>query len=189
MVTLVLAGFELGTVLQGQEHADMSTRRVAMMFAECSLVTLAVNGALFLTGMLEKISAQALVGLGLVLATAGLTVMAWHQAEGWLYFGISLTSGGTGLVLPVIAYLAAGMSRHRLGSTMGLLAAAAGLGQTLGSSSGGWIFGALGQGGFGLLSVPLVVMFLLLLVRPGWWSAVKSLESPRGSAHLAPDGP
>lgn len=69
----------------------------------------------------------------------------------------------------MIAYLAAGESRQKLGATMGTLASAAGLGQTLGSSLGGWLFGVLAQGSFNLLIVPLVVMLVLLVARPGWW--------------------
>lgn len=59
-VALVLAAFELGIVLQGQEHTALSSLQIAMMFAECSLVMLAVNAVLFLTGLLEKISARTL---------------------------------------------------------------------------------------------------------------------------------
>ena len=174
---LVLAGFELGIVLQGQQHAEMSPRQVAMMFAECSLVMLVVNGLLFASGLLEKISPRALVAAGLFLAMSGLAVMAWHTAVAWLYLGIGLTSAGTGLVLPVIAYLAAGVSRQKLGATMGALTAAAGLGQTIGSSLGGWLFGSLSQVGFGLLIVPLAATQALLFTRPGWW-----LVAPGASA-------
>lgn len=165
---LVLAGFELGIVLQGLQHAGMTTRQVALMFAGCSLAMLAVNAALFFTGLLEKVAPRTLIGVGLVLASAGLAVMAWHNAESWLYLGISLASAGTGLVLPVIAYLAAGVPPRKLGFTMGALAAAAGLGQNLGSSLAGVAFGASGQDTFGLLILPLVGMLMLLLARPHW---------------------
>ena len=178
VVTMVLAGFELGIVLQGQQHTEMSSRQVAMMFAECSLAMLIVNGLLFLSGLLEKISSRVLIAAGLLLAMSGLAVMAWHTAEAWLYLGIGLTSAGTGLVLPVIAYLAAGVSRQKLGTTMGALAAAAGLGQTLGSSLGGWLFGGLAQGSFGLLIVPLVGMLVLLAARPGWWLLIPGTSKP-----------
>ena len=178
VVTMVLAGFELGIVLQGQQHADMSSRQVAMMFAECSLAMLIVNAFLFLSGMLEKISSRTLIAAGLLLAMSGLAVMAWHSAESWLYVGIALTSAGTGLVLPVVAYLAAGVSRHKLGTTMGALAAAAGLGQTVGSSLGGWLFGVLAQGSFGTLIVPLVMLLALLLARPGWWAGTAGTPTP-----------
>jgi len=167
-VTFVLAGFELGIVLQGQEHADVSSRQVAMMFAECSLVMLGINAMLFFTALLEKAAANKLMGVGLILAIVGLAVLAGHRAETWVYWGISLTSGGTGLVLPVIAYLAAGTSPQHLGTTMGGLAAAAGLGQTLGSAIGGWLFGAAGQWAFGWLILPLIAVVLVLLARPGW---------------------
>ena len=178
IVMLVLAGFELGIVLQGQQHAEMSPRQVAMMFAECSLVMLVVNALLFLSALLEKISSRTLIATGLLLAMSGLAVMAWHSAEAWLYLGIGLTSAGTGLVLPVIAYQAAGESRQKLGATMGALAAAAGLGQTLGSSLGGWLFGWLAQVGFGLLIVPLAAMLALLFAQPGWWSVTPGSGKP-----------
>ncbi len=185
VVTMVLAGFELGIVLQGQQHADMSSRRVAMMFAECSLAMLIVNAFLFLSGMLEKISSRTLIAAGLLLAMSGLAVMAWHSAESWLYVGIALTSAGTGLVLPVVAYLAAGVSRHKLGATMGALAAAAGLGQTVGSSLGGWLFGVLAQGSFGTLMVPLVMLLALLLARPGWWAGTAGTPTPHSNRQPA----
>ena len=177
LVTMVLAGFELGIVLQAQQHSAMSSREVAVMFAECSLVMLIVNGLLFLTGLLDKISSRILIAVGLLLATSGLAVMAWHSIEAWLYLGIGLTSAGIGLVLPVIAYLAAGATRQKLGATMGALAAAGSLGQTLGSSLGGWLFGLPAQGSFGVLMIPLMGMLVLLLARPELLPTKKGQEN------------
>ena len=171
-VMFVLAGFELGIVLQGQQHINLSSREVALMFAECSLVMLGINTVLFFTSLLEKTSARSIMSAGLILAMAGLAVLAQHRSEAWMYLGVSLTAAGTGLVLPVISYLAAGTSRQKLGSTMGGLAAAAGFGQMIGSAAGGWLFGALAQRSFGWLNLPLVVMLILLVARPGCWSAI-----------------
>ena len=181
-VMFVLATFELGIVLQGQQHTGLSSREVALMFAECSLVMLGINALLFFTSLLEKTSARSLMSAGLILAMAGLAVLAQHRAEAWMYLGVSLTAAGTGLLLPVISYLAAGTSRHKLGVTMGGLAAAAGLGQTLGSVTGGWLFGTLAQRSFGWLTLPLVAMLILLVARPGWWSASPSELAHRPSA-------
>ena len=167
----VLSGFELGIVLQGKLHADVSTREVALMFAECSLVMLGVNAILFFTSLLDKVSPRLVIAAGSLTGMAGLALMAIHRSNEWMYIGISLTSAGTGLVLPVIAFLAAGASRRSLGATMGGLAAAAGLGQTLGSAAGGWLFGALAQAAFGWLMLPLGLTLILLLVRPRWWTA------------------
>ena len=171
-VAFVLAAFELGIVLQGQTHAGVSSRQIAMMFAECSLVMLGVNAVLFVTGLLERISARTLMSAGLILGMTGLAVLAAHSADAWLYVGIGFTAAGTGLVLPVIAYLAAGASQHTLGATMGGLAAAAGLGQTLGSLVGGWLFGAVSRQSFAWLTLPFAALLVALILRPRSWSVI-----------------
>lgn len=184
MVMFVLAGFELGIVLQGQQSSAQSSRQAAIMLAECSLVMLLVNAMLFITSLLEKISARILIDAGLLLAIIGLTVLAADRSDAWMYLGVSLTSAGTGLVLPVIAYLAASASPQKLGVVMGGLAAASGLGQTLGSAAGGWLFGAQAHLSFGWLTLPLVLMLVLLLTRPRSWSvnggALATRQQPIG---------
>ena len=170
VVMFVLAGFELGILLQGQQHPGVSAQEVSIMFAECSLVMLGVNALLFFTGLLEKVPARKLMSAGLILAMLGLAVLTQHRTDAWMYVGISLTAAGIGLVLPIIAYLAAGASPHKLGVAMGGLAAAAGIGQTLGSSVGGWLFSAIEQRSFGWLAAPLMALLMLLLLRPRWWS-------------------
>ena len=167
-VMFVLAGFELGIVLLGQQ-AGQSSRQAAIMLAECSLVMLAVNALLFVTSLLEKVQARILIAAGLLLAVLGLAVLAVDQSDAWMYLGVSLTAAGTGLVMPVIAYLAAGAAPQRLGVVMGSLTAAGGLGQTLGSAAGGWLFGSLAHRSFGWLALPLVLMLgLLWWLRPPW---------------------
>ena len=81
--------------------------------------------------------------------------------------------------MPVIAYLAAGASLQKLGVVMGGLAAASGLGQTLGSAAGGWLFGALAHLSFGWLTLPLILMAGLVVVRPRWWSVVRAVPTAR----------
>ena len=181
-VMFVLAGFELGIVLQGQlgqATTGQSARQAALMLAQCSLVMLAVNALLFVTSLLEKISARILIGAGLLLAVLGLAVLAADRSDAWMYLGVSLTAAGTGLVLPVIAYQAAGASPHKLGFVMGSLAAAAGFGQTIGSAAGGWLFGEFAHRSFGWLTLPLAVMLALVLARPRWWSVIAVASTMR----------
>jgi len=168
-VMFVLAGFELGIVLQGQQHPTLSSREISLMFAECSLVMLGVNALLFFTGLLERATGRGVMAAGLVLAIAGLAMLAQHRSDTWMYVGVSFTAAGTGLVLPTISYLAAGASRRRLGTTMGGLAAAAGFGQTLGSAAAGWLFGVVAQLSFAWLALPLLATLGTLIVRPAWW--------------------
>lgn len=171
IVMFVLSGFELGIVLQGQQHAGLSSQDVAWMFAECSIAMLLVNALLLFTSLLERVAPRILATVGLVLAVGGLLVLGQHRLQPWIYVGIGMMAAGTGLVLPVVSYLAAGASRRTLGATMGGLAAAAGLGQTLGSLTGGWVFGAVGQASFNWLSIPLGALLAILIARPGWWLA------------------
>lgn len=178
-VTFVLAAFELGIVLQGQLHVGTSPREVAMMFAECALAMLTVNMTLFFTALLDKVPARRVVVTGLTLAIGGLVILALHHSNALMYAGISLTAIGTGLILPVIAYRAAGLSPARLGTAMGGVAAAAGLGQTLGAAAGGWLFGAIAQTSFAWLAAPLVGIFVTVLARPSWGAAVPDGSRPR----------
>lgn len=186
-VMFVLAGFELGVVLQGQQHADLSSRDVAWMFAECSIAMLLVNAILFFTSLLERAAPRVLAGAGLILAIGGLVVLGQHETRQWIYVGIGMMAAGTGFVLPVVAFLAAGAAPRTLGITMGGLAAAAGLGQTLGSSAGGWLFGSIGQQSFSWLIGPLALVLLLLVVRPSWWSAAVPVSHNRVVLRKATD--
>ena len=176
-VNLALSGFELGIVLQGRQHAALSTQQVAMMFAECALVMLGVNALLFFTGLLDKTPPRHLIAAGSLLGTTGLAALALHQTNEWMYIGVSLTSAGTGLVLPVISFLAAGASPRSLGATMGALAVAGALGQTLGSAAAGWLFGAVERLSFAWLALPLLLTVIALLLRPSWWRAAAPLPA------------
>lgn len=180
VVMFVLSGFEVGIVLQGQQHPALSSQEISLMFAECSLVMLGVNALLFFTGLLERAAGRGVMASGLVLAIAGLAMLAQHRSDAWMYVGVSFTAAGTGLVLPTISYLAAGASRRRLGATMGGLAAAAAFGQTLGSAAAGWLFGAVAQLSFAWLALPLLATLGTLIARPGWWSTEALLPRPSG---------
>jgi MFS family permease len=184
-VNLVLSGFEIGIVLQGRQHSELSTQQVALMFAECSLVMLAINALLFFTALLDKVSPRLVVAVGSLLAMGGLTVLALHQTNEWMYIGVSLTSAGTGLVLPVITFLSAGASHQKLGATMGGLAAAGALGQVLGSAAGGWLFGAVARLSFAWLALPLLAILILLLLRSSWWQA--AAKAPEAALSPTPN--
>ncbi len=174
-IMFVLSGFEIGIVLHGGQEANLSTQEVAMMFALCSLVMLGVNALLFFTALLDKVAPRLVMAIGSIIGMSGLALLALQQSTAAMYLGVSLTSAGTGLVIPVIAFLAAGASQRSLGVTMGGLAAATALGQTLGSATSGWLFGAMVQRGFAWLSLPLLATLILLLSRPAWWTAPAAL--------------
>ena len=78
---------------------------------------------------------------------------------------------GADLVLAVVGLVVLTFDRSDAWMYLGVSLPAAGLGQTLGSAAGGWLFGALAHRSDGLLPLPLLVMLGLLLARPRWWSA------------------
>lgn len=90
------------------------------------------------------------------------------------------------MVLPVIAYLAAGASPKKLGVAMDGLAAASGIGQKLGSFVSGWLFSAIEQRSFGWLAAPLMATLLLLLLRPRWWSVIAEDSAATSIAQALP---
>lgn len=182
-VNFVLAAFELGIVLQGKRYAELSTQGVAMMFAECALVMLGINAVLFFTALLGKVSSRLVLAVGSLIGLSGLVLLALQGSPTWMYVGVSITAAGTGLVLPVISFLAAGAAHRKLGATMGGLAAASASGQTLGSAAGGWLFGILARLGFVWLALPLLVTLLLPLLRGAKWGA--AVARPAGPAKKA----
>lgn len=188
-VMFALSGFELGIVLQGQQHTDLSTQGVALMFAECSLVMLVINALLFFTSMLDRVSPRVLLIAGVLIGMSGLAILALHQSVQWMFIGVSLTSAGTGLMLPVISFLAAGASPARLGATMSWLAVASGMGQALGSATGGWIFSGPGQSGFGWLILALLLALLLLLTVSSWGRPSRGNARPTTWGSFPPQRP
>ncbi len=155
-VMFVLAGFELGLVLEADKN--WSSQDISVMFAECSLVMLLIDALLFFTNLLDRVSPRRILLAALVVAIAGLGLLAFDTSGEWRYVGVSLTSAGTGVALPTISFLAAGISPSRLGTAMGGLAATSGLGQTFGSALAGWLFPVSAISSFAWLAAPLVII-------------------------------
>lgn len=165
-VMFVLTGFEVAIVLQGGKVSGTTPPSPALMLVVCSLAMLAVNAVLFVTDLLAKASARLLTAAGLAVSIAGLALLAATSDGAWMYVGVALAAAGTGLLLPVISYVAAGVGKETLGIVMGALAAALALGQTAGSFIAGWLHGLAGQASFAWLATALAVL-LVVLARGG----------------------
>lgn len=173
-VMFVLAGFEVAVVLQGGKGPGAASPSAAWMLVVCSLTMLAVNAVLFATDLLARASARLLAAAGLVTSIAGLVLLAATSVGMWMYVGVAFAAAGTGLLLPVISYVAAGVGKETLGIVMGTLAAALALGQTAGSLSGGWLYGLAGQASFAWLAA-LLAGGLIVIARGG--KATAALQS------------
>lgn len=76
------------------------------------------------------------IAAGSLIGLAGLALLAWHGTVEWMYVGVSVTSAGTGLVLPVLSFLAAGAAHRKLGGDDGRARGCFRLGTDLGVRGG-----------------------------------------------------
>jgi len=118
-----------------------------MLFMECSLVMLAAQGLLMWAAPLRAWFQQVLIA-GIAVFGAGLLLLAGAGSLAAAVAAVGLIAAGSGLVLPLIGYLATFEIRARPGAALGALTAAGGLGQALGSVSGGLLYGYAGPGMF-----------------------------------------
>lgn len=142
-----LGAFEVALPLAARGPLAADPAGVSMLFMECSLVMLAAQGVLMWAAPLRAWFQQVLVA-GIAVFGAGLLLLAGAGSLGAAAAAVGLIAAGSGLVLPLINYLATFEIRARPGAALGALTASGGLGQALGSVSGGVLYGYAGAGMF-----------------------------------------
>ena len=160
-VLLALGGFEVAVSLFGRETLNLRPERVALMFAECSVVMLVVNAALFLFPWSRHVPIRLVLAASLLAMATGFMLLYLTQSYGVVVFAIALIAGGAGIAMPLITWTAGrGVRRD---STIGRLVAAGSLGQAMGSAAGGWMFALAASQTFLVGAV-----FMALTIFLGW---------------------
>jgi MFS family permease len=144
---LGLGAFEVALPLAARGPLAIDAAQVSLLFVECSLVMLAAQGVLMWAAPYRARFEQALV-LAIVVYAAGLLVLSGAGSMSGAIAGVGLIAASAGLVLPMVAYLATLEIGARPGAALGALTAAGGLGQAIGSASGGALYGYAGTGMF-----------------------------------------
>jgi len=144
---LGLGAFEVALPLAARGPLAIDAAQVSLLFVECSLVMLAAQGVLMWAAPYRARFEQALV-LAIVVYAAGLLVLSGAGSMSGATAGVGLIAASAGLVLPMVAYLATLEIGARPGAALGALTAAGGLGQAIGSASGGALYGYAGTGMF-----------------------------------------
>lgn len=144
---LGLGAFEVALPLAARGPLGLGAAQVALLFAECSLMMLAAQGALMWAARYRARFQQVLVA-AIGVYGAGLLWLALASSMGIASSAIGLIAAGSGLVLPLVGYLASLEVGARPGAALGVLAAAGALGQALGSASGGALYGYAGPAMF-----------------------------------------
>ena len=142
-----LGAFEVALPLAARGPLMADAAGVSLLFVECSVMMLLVQGALAWAAPLRARFPQVLVA-AIAVYGAGLLWLAGTGSFGAAVPAVGLTAAGAGLVLPLIGFLATLEIRARPGAALGTLTAAGGLGQALGSLSGGALYGYAGMGMF-----------------------------------------
>jgi MFS family permease len=168
---LGLGGFEVALTLYGSQRLQLDTLRISLMFAECSMVMLLVNGVLFLTPLWRFVSVRTVLMLSMGAMVGGFVLLYRSTSYESVLGAVPLIAAGSGMAMPTLAYSVASRA-GRLGAAMGQLTAAGSLGQALGSFAGGWLFAVLAAGSF-LIGALFMALALLLLA----WIGIRGLPT------------
>jgi hypothetical protein len=144
---LGLGAFEVALPLAARGPLALDAARVSLLFAGCSLVMLAAQGALMWAARYRARFEQVLVA-SIAVYVAGLLLLVEAGSMSGASAAVGLIAAGSGLVLPLVAYLATLEIVARPGVVLGALTGAGALGQAVGSASGGALYGYAGSAMF-----------------------------------------
>jgi predicted MFS family arabinose efflux permease len=145
-----LGAFEVGLMLLAVQTLSLGAGMLALLFVECSVVMLLVQGWLALAPATVSRRTPAIVAAAFAAMAAGFAVLALKPSLGAAYAGVALVAGGSGALLPLLTLLASLPRGIGLGATIGIQSAAANFGQAGGSAAAGWLYAALNRESFWL---------------------------------------
>jgi MFS family permease len=188
---LVLAGlgaFEVMLPLRGERALGLDPGSLALMFAECSAVMIAVQAVLFFTPVLARVPGRAVIAVGFTVMAIGAAGLAVARTESGMYAAIGLIAVSSGWLLPAIGYFASA-SAGATGTLLGVLTGIGILGQAVGSVAGGWLYDRVASGALWLVAGALAAGVALALRREFDQAAVVRLPSPVDGDQAVAPGP
>jgi MFS family permease len=188
---LALAGlgaFEVMLPLRGGRALGLDPGTLALMFAECSAVMIAVQAVLFFTPVLARVPGRAVIAVGFTVMAIGAAGLAVARTESGMYAAIGLIAVSSGWLLPAIGYFASA-SAGATGTLLGVLTGIGILGQAVGSVAGGWLYDRVASGALWLVAGALAAGVTLALRREFDQAAVVRLPSPVDGDQAVAPGP
>jgi DHA1 family multidrug resistance protein-like MFS transporter len=152
VVTFGLGAMEASLPLFNAAAVTLDTERIASLFAECSLMMIAVQAWLFFAPPFERVRGSRLLLLGFAAMTLGFVLFAVAQSFGRLSLAVGLIAAGSGLLLPALGFIASTGIRPKAGMLFGALTASGTLGQAVGSAAGAWLYGAMHAAAFWIVA-------------------------------------
>ncbi len=151
IATFGLGSFEVGITLQGRQSLGLDVSGTGIMFAECSLVMMLVQAAVYFWPSVIRLKATYVTAPSFLAMGVGFLLLPGAKDLYVMLVLVALLAGGSGLLLAGLTYLVSG-EPERLGFALGLQAAALSLGQALGSVVQGWLFGVMALSSYWIIA-------------------------------------
>jgi predicted MFS family arabinose efflux permease len=162
--TVAVAILEVTFLPYAQEVYGYDERQVGFLFAGMGLLMAAVQGTIgrISTGLGDR----GMVGVGLILCTAGLLGVPLYRPLGALLVFLGVATVGRALVHPGVLSLTSGLSDDpsETGKIMGVLQSSSSLGRIVGPAIGGVVFDAIAPGAPFVVAAATIAAAGLL-----WW--------------------
>jgi MFS family permease len=99
-ILLGLGGFEVAVALYGSQGLQFDPLRISLMFAECAIVMLLVNGVLFSTPLSRLVAVRTVPVLSIA-AMVGRFILLYRSAGyGSVLAAVALIAAGSGIAMP-----------------------------------------------------------------------------------------
>jgi MFS transporter, DHA1 family, multidrug resistance protein len=135
-----LGAFEVALALRGKQVLNMTPFQIGLLFVECSLVMVAAQAVAF-SPLVKPEATRWLIAPALAFMALGLFAMPWTENFILQFVLVALVAGPVGILYPVATYWVSRAAGKAQGRQLGRHAAAASLGQAVGSAGGGLLFG------------------------------------------------
>ena len=167
VVSAGVGAFEVGLALRGKQELGLTPYQIALMFTECSLVMFVMQAFVF-SPWFRPDATRWLIAPALAVLAGALFLVPWASDFGLMLVVIAAVAASAGILSPILTYWISAKAGSAQGWELGKQTAAASLGVTLGSATGGLLFNtaALPGASFVLTAALTMLGFLLSLGLP-----------------------
>lgn len=133
VVGIAVGVFEVGLALRGASMPAIGPKRLALLFAECSLVMFIAQAIVF-SPLFKAAATWRTIVPSLAVMGSSVLVLAWSYGLLPLAVAVGLVAVSGGILVPVLTYWISLAAGSRQGADLGSQVAAASLGQAIGSA-------------------------------------------------------
>lgn len=137
-----LGTFEVGITLRGIQQLGLRPGQVGLILAECMAVMIVAQAMVF-NPWVTPTASRWLLAPAFVLLAVALLLLPTVQPGIQLYLAVGALAAAAGVLTPVVAFWASLAAGNDQGRELGRQTAALSLGQTVGATAAGFLFGTI----------------------------------------------